>query len=375
MKRLPIAVIIGTRPEAIKMAPVIRELSRSKILRPVTVSTSQHRHMVNQIFQSFGIRADHELRVMRPEQTLWQLSGRLASKLGQFLDENPVCAALVQGDTSSAFFGGLCAFYHQLPVGHVEAGLRTGHRYAPFPEEMNRTLLSAIATWHFAPTADAVRRLTKGGIPPKTVYLTGNTVVDALRWMAPRCSDEPVKRLIGKERLRNRLILVTCHRRESLGAPMRAVAAGLAAIAERNADVTILFPIHPNPAVRNALVPKLQRLPNVVFCEPLDYEKFLSCLKCSCLVISDSGGIQEEATALGKPVLVLRDQTERQEGIQAGALKLVGTDPDKIIRYTERLLRNPAAYQKMSRACNVFGDGHSARRIVTILERWFQPLS
>jgi UDP-N-acetylglucosamine 2-epimerase (non-hydrolysing) len=365
-------VIVGTRPEAIKMAPVIRELSRSKVLRPITVSTSQHREMVNQIFRTFGIRPDHELRVMRNSQTLWDLSARLAARLGRFLDETPVCAALVQGDTSSALFGGLCAFYHQLPVGHIEAGLRTGHRYAPFPEEMNRTLLSAIATWHFAPTQYAATRLKAEGVPRKKIYLTGNPVVDALRWIAPRCSPACVKKLIGQKRAPASLILVTCHRRESLGRPMKDVAAALASLAERNPDTTILFPLHPNPAVRKSIIPKLKSLPNIVLCGPLGYGDFLSCLKYAHIVISDSGGVQEEATALGKPVLVLREQTERSEGVEAGALKLVGTNPEKIVRETERLLRSPDARQKMSQASDVFGDGKSARRIVGILERWFQ---
>lgn len=350
------------------MAPVIRELSKSTRLRPITVSTSQHRQMVTQIFDSFGIEADHELRVMRKSQTLSELSGRLATKLGDFLEVNAVAAVLVQGDTSSAFFGGLCAYYHQLPVGHVEAGLRTGNRYAPFPEEMNRTLLASISTWHFAPTKAAAKRLVQEGVRPSTIYVTGNTVVDALRWIAPRCTDAPLKRILGRQHLGKPLILVTCHRRESLGAPMRNVAAGLAKLAQRNPPATILFPVHPNPAVRRAVMPRLRGLSNVVICEPLDYPQFLSCLKHSLLVISDSGGVQEEATALGKPVLVLREETERQEGVRAGALKLVGTDSKKILKEAERLLNSPAAYRRMSQASDVFGDGHSAARIVKVLE-------
>jgi len=353
MKKLPVVVIVGTRPEAIKMAPVIARLSQSRKLKPITVSTSQHRHMVGQIFDSFGIEADHELRVMRKSQTLSELSGRLVARLGKFLGENHAAAVLVQGDTSSAFFGGLSAYYHQLPVGHVEAGLRTGNRYAPFPEEMNRTLLASIATWHFAPTKEARRRLLKEGVPRSQIYLTGNTVVDALRWMAPRCTDAPLKKVLGSHRLNGPLILVTCHRRESLGAPMRDVASALAHLARRNPRCTILFPIHPNPAVRGVIMPRLEGQPNAVLCEPLNYLQFLSCLKHAFFVISDSGGVQ----------------TERQEGVRAGALKLVGTDPKKILTEAEHLLQNPAAYRRMSRASDVFGDGRSARRIVRILER------
>jgi UDP-N-acetylglucosamine 2-epimerase (non-hydrolysing) len=369
MNKFRVAVIVGTRPEAIKMAPVIRALKASRGLEAVTICTSQHRHMVHQIFRSFGVRDYHDLQVMRKSQTLWDLAGRLATKLGRFFAENPMDAVLVQGDTSSALFGGLCAYYHRIPVGHVEAGLRTGNPYFPFPEEMNRTLLGSVATWHFAPTREAVTRLTREGVPRKAIHVTGNTVVDALRWMAPRCSDAPVKRLLGRANIERKLILVTCHRRESLGPPMRSVAEAIAEVARAHAnDVAVLFPVHPNPAVRAAVMPVIERLPNVVLCEPLDYDHFVACLKYAYLVISDSGGVQEEATALGKPVLVLRSETERQEGVRAGALKLVGTDKARIIRETARLLEDRRAYARMSRASNVFGDGKAARRIVRILE-------
>jgi UDP-N-acetylglucosamine 2-epimerase (non-hydrolysing) len=367
--KLRVAVIVGTRPEAIKMAPVIRALVQSRSLEPITVCTSQHRHMVHQIFRSFGIRDYHDLHVMRKSQTLWDLSGRLATKLGRFFAEFPVGAVLVQGDTSSAFFGGLCAYYHQIPVGHVEAGLRTGNMYFPFPEEMNRRLLSAVATWHFAPTPEAAVRLAQEGIARRAIHVTGNTVVDALRWMAPRCKELPIKRLLGRENFTHKLILVTCHRRESLGAPMRSVATALAAMARsRSSEVAILFPVHPNPAVRKSVLPVLHDLPNVVLCEPLDYEHFLAALKHAHMVISDSGGVQEEATALGKPVLVLRSETERQEGVRAGALKLVGTDKSRIVREASRLLDNGRAYERMCRASTVFGDGKAAQRIVKLIE-------
>ena len=369
MKRLTVAVIVGTRPEAVKMAPVIRALAKSRRLRPLTVSTSQHQQMTHQILGSFGVQVDHDLRVMRKGQTLWDLSGRLAARLGRFFAANQVAGVLVQGDTTSAFFGGLCAFYHKIPVGHIEAGLRTHEMYSPFPEEMNRTLLGAVASWHFPPTQDAVRRLRAENIAARTIFLTGNTVVDALRWMVPRCSNAPLRKLIGAAAMKKKLILVTCHRRESLGKPMTAVAGAIAQVARENADTIVLFPVHPNPAVRQTVMPKFQNIPNVVLCEPLDYDQFLSCLKHAYLVLSDSGGVQEEATALGKPVLVLRDSTERQEGVKAGALKLVGTDAKLIVRESNRLLRVPAAYKKMCRASNVFGDGHSAERIVKILER------
>ena len=364
-----IAVIIGTRPEAIKMAPVIRALTKSSALAPLTISTSQHGQLLQQVFKSFGIRASHELKVMRPSQTLWDLSGRLTVKLGRFFHAHHVEAALVQGDTSSAFFGGLCAFYHQVPVGHVEAGLRTGNCYSPFPEEMNRTLLGSLARWHFAPTSEAVKRLRREGVASESIHLTGNTVVDALRWMAPRCSDKLLTELAGPIALKRRIILVTCHRRESLGAGMQAVASALDTVARTHPETIVLLPIHPNPAVRRSILPGLKQNRNVIVCEPLKYEQFLSCLKHAFLVISDSGGVQEEATALGKPVLVLRDETERQEGVKAGALKLIGTDSQRIVRETNRLLSDPRAYRKMCQASAVFGDGRAAERIVKVLER------
>jgi UDP-N-acetylglucosamine 2-epimerase (non-hydrolysing) len=368
MKRR-IAVIVGTRPEAIKMAPVIRALKQSKKLAPLTISTSQHRDLVGQVFRAFGIRPALELRVMRKSQTLWDLSGRLAVQLGRLFDRHPVEAVLVQGDTSSAFFGGLCAFYHKIPVGHVEAGLRTGNAYSPFPEEMNRTLLRSVAAWHFAPTRQAVKRLRQEGAPKETIHLTGNTVVDAMRWMARRGPiDRHWRRLLPGNNVPRRLILVTCHRRESLGAPMKEIASGLARVAQAHPEAVILFPVHPNPVVRAAINPGLKSLSNVVLCEPLDYPQFLWCLKSAFLVISDSGGVQEEATALGKPVLVLREETERQEGIRAGALKLVGTDAARIAREAHRLLVDARAYARMCRASNIFGDGQAAKRIVKVLE-------
>jgi UDP-N-acetylglucosamine 2-epimerase (non-hydrolysing) len=310
---------------------------------------------------------------MRRDQSLGDLSGRLISRLGRFFEEHPARAVLVQGDTSTALFGGLAAFYHRIPVGHVEAGLRTGDRYAPFPEEMNRRLLGSIATWHFTPTREAVLRLRHEGVASSAIHLTGNTGVDALRWMAPRCRPgklpKPIRALLTSNR---KLLLVTCHRRESFGQPMKDVARALARIAGGHPEVQLLFPLHPNPSVRAVMRPALDSYRNVVLCDPLDYDAFLACLKRAWLVLSDSGGVQEEATALGIPVLVLRNKTERAEGVKAGALKLVGTDPDRIVRACARLLRDPAAHDVMSRASDVFGDGRAAVRIASLLEASFK---
>lgn len=369
MKRLRVAVIVGTRPEAIKLAPVIQRLQKSPVIQPVIVATSQHRDMVEPVLDAFGLRVDHDLRVMRRAQKLWDLSGRLAQRLGDYFERHPAVAVLVQGDTSSAFFGGLSAYYHKIPVGHVEAGLRTGDRYAPFPEEMNRALLSRLATWHFAPTRDAARRLRHEGIDPRAIHLTGNTIVDALRWMTAQPTRRRKAKLpwpLGRGR---KLVLVTCHRRESFGAPVADVAEAIARLANRNPDVRFLFPVHPNPAVKRAVRARLAKLDNVILTAPLEYDVFLAALSEAAVVLSDSGGVQEEATALGKPVLILRDKTERPEGIRAGTLKLVGTDASKIERECQRLLAKQLPERMSRRASKTFGDGRAAPRIVRVLEK------
>lgn len=369
MKRRCVAVIVGTRPEAIKLGPVIQALRKSRRLRPVVVSTSQHREMVRQVFRSFDLRMDVDLGVMRPRQGLSALSTRLMTALDRYFASEKVDAVLVQGDTNSAFFGGLCAFYQQIPVGHVEAGLRSGDPYSPFPEEMNRRLLSRLATWHFAPTQEAVRQLATEQIARSRIYRTGNTVVDALRWMIRRRRANRSHHLMGKMNPSWKLVLVTCHRRENWGAPIRSIARAIGALTEAHPELRVLFPVHPNPTVRGVVAPLLKSQPHVRLCEPLDYEVFLSCLQRAWLVLSDSGGVQEEATALGKPTLVLREVTERKEGVRIGALKLVGTDEKRIKAEVQRLLKDRAAYHRMTRGSNVYGDGQASRQIVSILER------
>ena len=362
-----IAVIVGTRPEAIKLAPLIRALGASESLQPFTISTSQHGEMVDQIFNNFGITADVDLQVMRPRQKLWDLTAILSSELGGFFAENPMDAVLVQGDTTSALIGGLSAFYHKIPVGHVEAGLRSHDRYSPFPEELNRTLLGRLAQWHFAPTPHAAELLRRENIEGESIYITGNTVVDALHWMVShlRCREIRPGILNGQRKL----ILVTCHRRENLGLPMRSVALAIKHLADSHPEAHFLFPLHPNPAVRELIQPILAKQNGVTLCEPLNYEEFLSALQQSYFVMSDSGGVQEEATALGKPVLVLRRETERPEGVKAGTLRLVGTDVQEILREAHELLVNPERHGEMSNGCGVFGDGHASEKIVRILEQ------
>lgn len=354
-----VTVVIGTRPEAVKLAPVILRLSESPGFKTFVLCTGQHRELVDSVLTAFGIQVYHRLDLKRANDSLWNLSAALISRLGNWFQQNPTDAVLVQGDTSSAFFAGLAAYYHRIPVGHIEAGLRTGNKYSPFPEEVNRRFLTTVATWHFAPTKAAAERLKQSCIDPKSIFLTGNTVIDAMQRILP-----PNPNLYP-----NPTLLVTCHRRESFGLPMRALAKALRIIAQKNPNIRIVFPIHPNPAIEKAVAPELSRVPNVILSGPMPYAEFLRCLTEAHLVLSDSGGVQEEATALGKPVLVLRNETERQEGIENGSLKLIGVQTGTIIRETERLLHDPKAYRAMCRPSDVFGDGKASERIVRILTR------
>lgn len=365
-----VAVIAGTRPEAVKVAPVIRQLADSPTLAPLVVSTSQHREMTRRIFDDFGISVDIDLDVMRPRQNLWDLTARVASKMGALFGRTPVAAVVVQGDTTSAFVGALSAFYHQIPVGHVEAGLRSHDRYSPFPEEINRMLLGRIANWHFAPTSYAAGQLQRENVADGDIFMTGNTVVDALQWMVERVSDDVLP--AAARSASHRLVLVTCHRRENLGEPMAEVARAVRDLASRHEDLHFLFPVHPNPAVRDAVYPVLSDQPRITLCEPLGYDEFLAALKRAWLVLSDSGGVQEESTALGKPVLVLRKETERPEGVEAGTLKLIGTDRARIAEEVAKLSASRAAYAKMTKGSKVFGDGQAAGRIVSVLEEKLQ---
>jgi UDP-N-acetylglucosamine 2-epimerase (non-hydrolysing) len=365
-----VAVIVGTRPEAIKLAPVIRSLQASDSLQPLTISTSQHAEMTAQVFSNFGITPDLDLRVMRPRQSLWDLTAALSTSLGQLFSGNRIDAVVVQGDTTSAFVGGLCAFYHQIPVGHVEAGLRSHDRYSPFPEELNRVMLSRLANWHFAPTEFSASLLRGENIPEESIYVSGNTVVDALQWMIRQSTSSHLPEGVPEN---PQLILVTCHRRENIGAPMRSVALAIKHLSQMHPEIHFLFPLHPNPSVRENVTPVLANQRGISLCEPLNHDEFLSALRQSRFVLSDSGGVQEEATALGKPVLVLRRETERPEGVAAGTLRLIGTDVQDIIQETETLLTNPAAYESMTNGSNVFGDGHAAEHITRILEQKLAP--
>jgi UDP-N-acetylglucosamine 2-epimerase len=355
---LTVMTVVGTRPEVIKLAPVVKALKeRPEHFRSILCSTGQHRQMLDQTLGSFGLVADLDLQVMVADQTLADLTANVMKAFVGTLHQHRPDVVLVQGDTTSAMVCALAAFYEKIPVGHVEAGLRTGDRYNPFPEEINRRVVSTVATWHYAPTQGAVDALLREGYDPASVKLTGNTVVDALLDVA--AGIDGTTAADGR-----RLILVTAHRRESFGKPFENLCLALRDLIERNPDVDIVYPVHLNPKVQEPVHRILGNLPRLQLREPVAYEELIRLLKSCYLVLTDSGGIQEEAPVFGKPVLVLREVSERPEAVAAGVAKVVGTDRRKIVRETETLLRNQEAYQQMSRAMSPYGDGHAADRIV-----------
>jgi UDP-N-acetylglucosamine 2-epimerase (non-hydrolysing) len=363
---------MGTRPEVIKMAPVIAELRRRRARFSVTtVLTGQHREMVRPFLSLFAIRPDHDLAIMQRAQSLDGIVERILRRLPPLLSQVRPDVVLVQGDTTSAFAAALAAYHQKIAVGHVEAGLRTNNRYNPFPEEMSRRLIGKVAELHFAPTQFAKRNLLREAVPPRNVFVTGNTVIDALQSIARRSYRfaDPVLAKIPFSR--RRVICVTTHRRESFGRPMRNTLQALRRLAERHADVEIVLPVHYNPSVRQEVYRLLAGIERVHLIEPLGYEAFVHLLKRCHLVLTDSGGVQEEAPSLGKPVLVLRETTERPEGIRAGTAKLVGTDAERIFRTASTLLEDPRAYRAMAQAVNPYGDGRASKRIAAILEARF----
>ncbi|WP_455925517.1 non-hydrolyzing UDP-N-acetylglucosamine 2-epimerase [Pseudomonas putida] len=360
--------IVGTRPEAIKMAPVIKALQADHSIRCRVLATAQHRHMLDQVLQFFDITPDLDLDIMRPNQSLGMLTARLLSELDTVLQAEKPDVVLAQGDTTTVLATALACFYLRIPFGHIEAGLRTADLGNPFPEEANRVIASKLARWHFAPTQGAVDNLLREGIRAADITLTGNTVIDALLITARQPLTLDVE--LAPDR---RLILVTVHRRESFGQPFQAVCQALKALAEQNPDVQILYPVHPNPNVKDVAYRLLGHTPNIVLCDPLDYAPFIAAMKSAYLIISDSGGVQEEGPALGKPVLVLRDDTERPEAVNLGVARLVGTDRDTIIEQVQRLLDDPDAYESMARGVSPYGDGQAAPRIVDVLRQYLQP--
>ena len=369
-----IMVIFGTRPEAIKLFPVIAALKEADGLEPVVLVTGQHREMLDQVLQIAGLVPDHDLALMQPDQSLDEISARLLTGIGAVLDAEKPDMVIVQGDTATAMCGALAAYYRKLPVAHVEAGLRSGNIYHPWPEEVNRKIIGSFADLHFAPTQTAADALAREAVAEEKILVTGNTVIDALHWVTAKLAGDPSQAAViapVEERFAGkRIIGVTTHRRENFGSGMDDIAHAIRELASRD-DVAIIFPVHLNPQVRAAMLPILGGLDNVALLEPLDYLNFTRLLQIAELMLTDSGGVQEEAPALGKPVLVMRDTTERPEGVAAGTAKLVGTDRATIIAEATRLLDDAQAYAAMAQAHNPFGDGKSSARIADAIIRWF----
>ncbi len=372
MKKKTIAVIFGTRPDTIKLAPVILELRKNqKHFTVITVATAQHRQMLDQVLEVFRIRPDVDLNTMRYKQTLADITRNNIVALDKVLHEIQPDMVLVQGDTTTTFVGSLAAFYRQIPVGHVEAGLRTHDKANPFPEEINRRLTSCIADLHFAPTETAKKALLKENVRKDSVFVTGNTVIDALKISVKkhhRFSVRELNAIVGQGK---KIILITMHRRENWGAPMVGAARAIRRLAERYPQMNVVFPVHLNPIVREAVYPVLAGVPNVFLLQPLDYLDFVNVMAHSHLIITDSGGVQEEGPSLAKPILVLREVTERPEAIRYGTVKLVGLDEEKIVAAARKLLDDRRAYARMASATNPYGDGHAARRTVGILKHFF----
>jgi UDP-N-acetylglucosamine 2-epimerase (non-hydrolysing) len=362
-------VVYGTRPEAIKLATVVRELQRSPHVDVTVVVTGQHRAMLDQVNVLFGIVPDHDLDVIRPRQQLHEVTQRVLAGLTAVIREERPDAVVVQGDTTSSFVAGLAAFYERVPVVHVGAGLRTNNRYDPFPEEINRRLTSQLTSLHLAPTVTSRANLLAEGISARDIVVTGNTVIDALVEVVARrlpIENPALEVMDGRP-----AVLVTSHRRESWGQPMARTAAAISRLAKEFYDVAFVLPAHLNPTVREVLLPPLQGLPNVVITDPLSYSDFAYAMNASTLILTDSGGVQEEAPSLGKPVLVLRDTTERPEAVVAGTVRLVGTDEQLILDEVRWLLTDPVAYDEMAQAVNPYGDGQAAGRITGALLNMF----
>jgi UDP-N-acetylglucosamine 2-epimerase (non-hydrolysing) len=366
---LRILSVFGTRPEAVKMAPVVQQLKRTPGIESFVCVTAQHRQMLDQVLDLFAISPDVDLDLMREDQSLAQLSAAIFSKLDPVLADYTPDWVLVQGDTTTVAITALLAYYHRIKVGHVEAGLRTLDKWQPFPEEINRRVAGVVADLHFAPTDWARNNLLHEGVPDKQITLTGNPVIDALQVVAAQPEPKSIISLLNKLDIRKngkKLILVTAHRRENFGDPLENICAALKQLASRD-DVEIVYPVHLNPNVQEPIYRLLDGILHVTLLPPMDYLPLVHLMKQATLVLTDSGGIQEEAPAFGIPVLVLREVTERPEGVQAGSLKLVGTDVGKIVNEAALLLDNPTEYAKMSMAVNPFGDGHAAEKIVQAL--------
>ncbi|AUN15513.1 non-hydrolyzing UDP-N-acetylglucosamine 2-epimerase [Paraclostridium sordellii] len=368
MKKIKVMTIFGTRPEAIKMAPLVKELESREQIESIVCVTAQHRQMLDQVLETFDIKPDYDLNIMKQGQTLVDITTRALQSLSEVISNIKPDIVLVHGDTTTTLSGGLAAFYNQVAVGHVEAGLRTYDKYSPYPEEVNRQITGVIADMHFAPTEISKQNLLKEGKPEANIYVTGNTAIDALKTTVKSDYTNEILEKIDEDRL----IMLTAHRRENLGEPMKNMFRAIKRITEEFDDVQVVYPIHLNPLVRQAADEVLGDNSKVHLIEPLEVFDFHNFLNKSYIIMTDSGGIQEEAPSLGKPVLVLRDTTERPEGVAAGTLKLAGTDEEVIYNLTKELLTSKEAYESMSKASNPYGDGHASKYIVdAIIEKLY----
>ena len=361
--------IFGTRPEAIKMAPIVLEMAKHRgEIESLVCVTAQHREMLDSVLDTFGITPDYDLNIMKKGQTLDSITGTILDGLNGILEKESPDLVLVHGDTTTTFASALSAFYHRIPVGHVEAGLRTHNLYSPYPEEANRQMVGNLAELHFTPTMQSLKNLLQENKDPEKIFVTGNTAIDALKTTVKKEYDSPVLQWAGD----HRIILLTAHRRENWGEPLRRVFTAVNRITEKYPDVRVIYPCHLNPTVREMADEMFGGNDHVRVIEPLEVTDFHNLIRRSYLVLTDSGGIQEEGPSLGKPVLVVRETTERPEGVEAGTLKLVGTSTENIIRQVSRLLEDEVEYERMSRAENLYGDGHASEKIVRAILRYFR---
>lgn len=369
MGKIKVMTIFGTRPEAIKMAPLVLELKKySELIEPIVTVTAQHRQMLDQVMDIFHIKPDYDLNIMKDRQTLAGVTVRALEGLDDVMKSVKPDLVLVHGDTTTTFVASLAAFYNQIAVGHVEAGLRTSNKYSPYPEEMNRQMTGVLADLHFAPTAKSLHNLIVENKKEKDIYVTGNTAIDALKTTVQDTYEHEVLKKIGDDRL----ILLTAHRRENLGEPMRNMFKAIKRLVNEHNDVQVVYPVHLNPAVREVADEILGEDKRIHLIDPLDVFDFHNFASRSYLILTDSGGVQEEAPSLGVPVLVLRDTTERPEGIEAGTLKLAGTDEEKIYSLAKELLNDRSAYEKMAKSSNPYGDGNASKRIVEAILHYYQ---
>lgn len=372
---IKVMTIMGTRPEAIKLAPVIKEIAKYKRdFQSIIVLTAQHREMLDQVLALFEIKADHDLNIMREGQNLFHISSRALHGLQKVIEKEKPDIALVEGDTTTVFIASLAAFYYKIPIAHIEAGLRSFNKYHPFPEEINRKLVTVLTDLHFAPTQKAKKNLLEEGVPEEKIFVTGNPVIDALFMKVKEnyYFTQPEIRKIDFEE--KRVILVTAHRRENFGEPLRNICFALKEIIDSFPDVEIVYPVHPNPNIQKPVKRLLGEVGRIHLLEPLGYDSLVNLMNQCYLMLTDSGGIQEEAPSLGKPVLVLRAVTERPEAVTAGTVKVIGTEKENIVRETKILLENKEEYQRMARAINPYGDGKAAERIIEILLNYKKDL-